>query len=99
MLLAEFFFRQIDKKTTYSLSVDIENLPNFLNFFTGRKGNASTEIQKKVFEELEKNHLEHAGKDILNADCHYFDYPLEWKLFLAFNFIVMFIIPFIVSAK
>ena len=34
---------------------------------------------------------------VLNPNCHYHNHPIGWKLFLAFNFVVMFIIPFFVS--
>ena len=38
-----------------------------------------------------------ALSEVLNPNCHYHNHPIGWKLFLAFNFVVMFIIPFFVS--
>ena len=31
--------------------------------------------------------------------CHYDNHPLSWKIFLGFNFIVMFVVPVVVSCQ
>ena len=36
-------------------------------------------------------------KDNLSSGCHYLHHPIGWKLFIILNFVVMFIIPFLVS--
>ena len=34
---------------------------------------------------------------LIPDQCHYWNHPLSWKVFIGFNFIVMFCLPFLVS--
>jgi len=78
-----------------SLLNEIENYYNsvdttfFYGYFLSGYGSGSGYVDlNDEIEEIE---------DILNVNCHYHNHSLGWKIYLLFNFIVMFIIPFLVS--
>ena len=89
---------------------DFLNFSNFEEYFELRGELAASGFGDYIFsgenESITNNNVDESGSAstnttdplyVIDQACHYWDHTAGWKIFLYFNFFVMFILPFCVS--